>query len=1376
MAPPGHRLVPTLLRATLLVATLLCLPALPAAGRAASPLLASAQGSTEAAARWRIDRSDPARWVITVEPDAPRWIPVDEERGLYVVPGCPARDELLDYAVPSLRLPLTLPAEGEPRVRAIAEGQWPLPRGLEALAPLAEPLGDGEGWIDADATGFVQYRAPAWHGAERLLLLRVRPLWLDPQGRLSGAERLRIEIEFSASGGGGAGALPLEGARGAARAGRALRAAARPAEDFDTASSPWLRIEVDRRGVYRLTAQDLSGLGIEPSSVDPRELRLFCAAAGELPETTAFEALPAWMEPCALLVEDDGDGAWDEATEVLFVGNGPDGWRDDLDLPDIGEADRHYSHPSASRFTYWLCWGGDFSGEPLRMETLDADPGERALLEDGETRLHLERNLFYDSRQRTRGGAWPRFFQFSVSANSAEVGASITATLPDAVAEAGARLRVSLWGGSWGVNGLNNDHWARVRVDGQVFREDWWEGVARRDLAGTLPAAAASHLIAIYAPLRYDDEGEAIGDKIYFDWVEVDYRRRLQATGDSLAFFVAAEEAGAYGYRVRGLGATDDWLLLDAGDFRAPRRLVPRLTPAEGGWAAEFSVSPREAQTHLVLLRRGRTASPAKIDLRGWPAERLRERTAPVDYLIVTVPEMRAAAEALAAHRRSHFYGPAGDTAMAAEVAVVEMPDILDEFAWGQHDPVALRNFLDFARTAWNDPGPGQRLSHVLFLGDAHEDPRQYRGGLSRDLVPSYEFYDWVHQISQAWTPGFWGDDWFGFLDGPGDEGLDLTLGRLPAASATQAWTMVDKILAMESDAPLGDWKTDLIFAADDICQGNQSDNLNFAHMVQTELLTQLAVPPDARLTKLYLYEYGSECRYERKPEATQDLLEHIRAGTLVLNFIGHGSEIQLADERLLDNSSVTGLDNPGKPFLMITASCAVGRFTHGGTGLALQALRLPEGGAIAVISASSSASSAFNYTLNLYLLQQLFVDGSLQRGRALGPTFRAAKTLSGISNDLRYNLLGDPGARLSLPRRALALELADVPEVVADADTLIRGGAATLRGRVLDEQGLPLVGFEGTADIVVLDSDIHRSPVPSIPARDYELPGARIFSGSAAVAAGEFACPFFVPTALRTGARGAARIYAYARSASGDDDAAGARVELFIPETREPATSDTLGPEIELAWADPATQPRAGSRLAAALEDESGIYVAALAPARSVVLTIQDERERLLVAEDLAARVVFGADFRTAALEYSLPAGLPAGEPLTLALEASDNLGRRSRAETGFTLWEGDSVGVLLGLVYAMPNPVEEETRFFFEIGREADIEVSIYTVTGRKIVELDAERFTPARARETGLRWDGRDADGDRPANGVYFFRVVARDWAGRRAERIDRLALLR
>ncbi|MCK4413929.1 MAG: hypothetical protein KAY32_10310 [Candidatus Eisenbacteria sp.] len=1393
-----------ILRAGLVIVTIAaCLSA--GAAMAFPPAGAQPADPAAIAAPWRQVSATDERIVLRLDLPNPTWHGQGEAGGEYRAAGFPGRDPMGRGWAPTVGLPTALPPAGTYRVGVTLGDLVTLaqPAGaLRARPDLEEYMGsptrvvDDPGWRPVDELGFVQVRRPSWRRGVRVLPVRVFAVREGAAGTLvtAGAIEIRIDLVgvegWTPDGPAGGGALGRERAvrvvtnpEQAARWRRARPVARRaPVGDgFGTATSPWLRIAVRERGVYALDADQLRDAGVDPATVDLNQLRLFAGGQGALPADSLWSNLPAWMEPVALHVEDDGDGVWDEETRLCFLGSGPDGWRDDLGLDAPSADDRYFTHPYADHMHYWLCWGGGFSTDPVWMSTLSADPAGLPLRTSATARRHIEENVYYDRRVRQRGLDWPRFFAVSVRASSAGLGASLGAELPGLFPGAAARVSTALWGRTWGL-AATDDHYAVVLVNGDTLGTVRWENLDRQIISADGMAVSAENLVSLYVPQRLDAFGGPLSDGVYIDWVDVEHACLLEAVEDSIAFFVSAETAAGAAFRIAGLSRRDGWLLIDGSDWRRPVRLEPEIAAIAEGYAADFRVTPAGEWAHMVCLHRSRAAAPAEIARVDFADGLLRDRRTPVDVLIVAAEELLPAAEALAAHRRTSFPGEGGDFLRTALVDVVTVQQIFDEFSWGRSDPVALRNFFALAYEAYRDDPAMPRLSHLVLCGDAYFDPRGYLRGSRRELVPGMQLFTWDYQLRQIWEPAFYGDDWFGLLDGADDEALDLAIGRLPVNSLSQAWNLVNKIIDYETSAPLGTWRTRMLFAADDVCQGNEPDDLGFTHMTQTERLCEEATPRDAQLAKLFLYEYGAECRYDRKPEATQDLLAELGAGALLFNYVGHGSEVQIADERLLDQSSVPALDNAGRPFLMITASCAVGRFASGEEGLAVQALRLAGRGALAVVSASATAASGYNASLNRYFLEALFPGDGLAGSHGFGPALMAAKWINSTRNDLRYSLMGDPASSFAVPTHAIELRLTDVPGVAAGEDTLLRGGGATLEGEVVDANGQRLTSYTGRAEVLVRDSDIHRTPLPGASDRDYLLPGARIFSGEAEIEEGRFSLSFLVPTALRTGLRGPARAYAYARPTSSPGgilagDASGALPALFIPETRIPVIDDTLGPAIGLYWEDPSAAVTGGSVIWATLQDVSGIYVAALAPSRSVVLTIEDRDERILVAEDLAATVSFGTDFRQAVLRYAIPEGLPAGEALTLALEASDNVGRRGRATLAFSLGGGaDSLGALLGMVYNFPNPMERETRFLFELEREADVEVALYTVSGHKILDLEALGLTPARGREMGIPWDGRDQDGDRVANGLYFYRVVARDFSGRRGERIERLVVLR
>jgi flagellar hook assembly protein FlgD len=81
------------------------------------------------------------------------------------------------------------------------------------------------------------------------------------------------------------------------------------------------------------------------------------------------------------------------------------------------------------------------------------------------------------------------------------------------------------------------------------------------------------------------------------------------------------------------------------------------------------------------------------------------------------------------------------------------------------------------------------------------------------------------------------------------------------------------------------------------------------------------------------------------------------------------------------------------------------------------------------------------------------------------------------------------------------------------------------------------------------------------------------------------------------------------------------------------------------------------------------------------------------------------------------------------------------------------DVLRVESALVY--PNPVKAACRFTFMLSRQADVRVRVYSLAGRLVRDLG---FRPGDFGYNDIEWDGRDSDGNKPANGVYLFALTA------------------
>jgi len=238
------------------------------------------------------------------------------------------------------------------------------------------------------------------------------------------------------------------------------------------------------------------------------------------------------------------------------------------------------------------------------------------------------------------------------------------------------------------------------------------------------------------------------------------------------------------------------------------------------------------------------------------------------DFLIVTHGEFQGAAQSLAAHR----------AAQGLTVEVVDVEDVFDEFSHGAKDPAAIRDLVARATETWSRPP-----QWVLLVGDATFDPRNYLGFGNFDFVPTH--LEGLEYFKSAV------DDWFVDLGG---NGPSLALGRLPVRTLSQADTTVAKIIAYDS-AETGAWSERVRLIADEY-----DDRWDFEAMV-TELAA--TVPPDLGADQILVGQMGSGAAHDA-------IVDAFNSGSLVVDFVGHGSQTTWTQDALFDADDVAALTN----------------------------------------------------------------------------------------------------------------------------------------------------------------------------------------------------------------------------------------------------------------------------------------------------------------------------------------------------------------------------------------------------------------------------------------------------------------------------------
>lgn len=97
------------------------------------------------------------------------------------------------------------------------------------------------------------------------------------------------------------------------------------------------------------------------------------------------------------------------------------------------------------------------------------------------------------------------------------------------------------------------------------------------------------------------------------------------------------------------------------------------------------------------------------------------------------------------------------------------------------------------------------------------------------------------------------------------------------------------------------------------------------------------------------------------------------------------------------------------------------------------------------------------------------------------------------------------------------------------------------------------------------------------------------------------------------------------------------------------------------------------------------------------------------------------------------------------------------------------------LSNVLNYPNPFSTSTQFVYTLTGEAPpsyFAIEIMTISGRIVRTLTQDNLGPLRVgtHRTDFAWDGTDDYGDKLANGVYLYRIIAKDTLGKNFEQYD------
>ena len=1060
----------------------------------------------------------------------------------------------------------------------------------------------------------------------------------------------------------------------------------------------WVRIVVGEEGLFQVTGGDLEEAGVALREVDPDRLRLLYGGGRTLASEGNFA--PVEREERGAVVEDGGDGRFDRDDFILFYGEPASRWEQDALSGEFRYLNNLYTRDNV----FWLNVGGGARNREQAMRSGALREGEVERPESHRVRVHEEFEQFVLTQTYTVKSGYHWYWE-----NFRGNARYFSNLIRDGVDEP-VRVRFRFWE-------LFNKP-AR-RPWNPRFSVKWNDAVVGNlDFQSRGPRILELEFSGgVREGLNQLGLFHANAEPARLDWYELEFSRRFVAQRGELCF-LSPVTGGVSEFRLTGFPEGQPRIFeLSEGLVE----IVDCVYEAESG-VVIFQDEAGKIPRRYVVADPSGWKRPARLEM-DHPGRLLQMRQGG-DYLIITHGNFRAEAERLAAWRRqSSILGK------PLHAKVVDIQDIYDEFSGGMLDPTAIRNFLRHAFEHW-DPAP----LFVLFLGDGTYDYKNNSGISAGNWIPAYQDGDSTY------------DEWYVRVAGE-DVLPDMAIGRIPVQTAEEARVVVDKLIAYDRQLEAGPWQSRMLLVADDLSNPEEPGKPESKHLLFSEVLAREMAPVGLNLRKLYLAQFPLEGR--TKPRAREEFIRRFNEGALILTYLGHGNLDVLAHEQMFVVSRDLGeVANERRLPFFYTAASQVGVFDDPVRSSMPEALlKLPQGGVIGMISATRVGYSGSNFFLAHLFHKRLFNSG---RERVpVGLALMEAKQRVDVDpegpygrrNVQRYSLFGDPATCLAMPRYRVEIQIPDTLRALEEI---------SIGGKVLDEMGRLVDGFEGQAWVQAFDS----STQSRLDGLVYEQVGVALFRGFFTVSGGRFSARFRVPKDITyRGTNG--RVSAFVQG-DGYPSGFGSVAGLVLAGTAEGIAFDREGPEIRIGFEGREGFTSGGrippnAMLRAVIRDPSGVNVTG-ETGHEIELTV--DQESFKVTESFR---VFG-DYREGVLEYALPALVP-GEHV-IGLKAWDSFNNSTQVEVAARVSEAEEM-VLTDLLF-YPNPLgAEEGHFTFNSALPArSVLIQVFSLSGRLVDQLESD----AQRGFNQVAW----SPDPNLANGAYPYRIQLDTEEGREVAR--------
>lgn len=1141
-------------------------------------------------------------------------------------------------------------------------------------------------------------------------------------------------------------------------------------------SGTFYKIKVDKSGIFKITKQFLQQNGINASSINPKNFRIYGNGGLILPEDNRDGRFDALQED-AIQVIGEEDGVWNDSDYALFYAQGPNGYNLFDKNNGNGYKRQEYRQLDSSNnviniyedYSYYFI---NFDiGAGKRVQTIDT-----SLPPDLTTRYDDYQFINEEKFNLVKLG---RTWTGDAISNSKEV---LFTTRSPIKADDPIKFRTRVIGFNAQLAQITMSFNGKTSLV-TIGKDDIYSQVLQYD---TLYNQSGNSLKFNFTTNLSANPNGAF----YFDYAEVQYKEDLNFNNTQMNFrdYDIREGSGdLYGFSISNASGIDQ--VWDVSDVTNAKKVTNKNTQNsifDFGYIASSSVFNNE----FAAFKNSAAFDPSfvgKIDNQDLASLKN------VDYLIITQPSFFSQAQRLATyHQSTNGYN----------VQIVDVNKIYNEYSSGSKDITAIRDFITKLNT------PLGSLKYVFLLGDTSYDFKN-RVANNTDIIPSYQ-----SESSGDVKASYVTDDYFVMTKPQSVNNLsqlpDLPIGRLPADNIQEAKVMIDKTLAYYNalpgqSNPFGEWRMKLDFVADDDYEGTGPTKPDgtvvpgpFHYLVDYAINQNFSdtEKPEYNIRKLYLdaFQNVTSAGGPRYPQVNQAITNDV-GNSLYLFYFGHGGINGWAQERVLTSTEVQGFNNFTSvysrfPFVS-TITCEFTLWDDPNTySVGEQLIKHSTGGAANMITSSRAISVDYGRKFTPIFTKNLFTLASDEFNTIGNAHLNARREYynSGYGSSfdpLRVNFLGDPAMKMSRPKRLLKIDNIEKP----DPDKIRALDFIKITGHVVKSDGSTVDdAFNGRVAVNIFDKKIKKTtlnndqvdPKDAVMKYEFTEEPSAIVKASGKVEKGLYTVEFYVPKDINYEV-GNGRILAYAENFLDAKSTGTSAHDVFTNQVQKIGSinpngiNDSEAPGVNL-YMNNTNFANGGitdqnPMLLACLKDNMGINSTGAGIGHDITFVLDGDVINTTSINDYfssgdgnGCSFTDLKDYQKGSVTFPLKSLKPGEHQLVFKVWDINN--NSTSSTLNFVVKDETEKKLTVNRLLNWPNPFTNKTYVQFEHNCDdaLNVNVQIYTITGKIVRTLtstvSAEPFLQGfRTPRQAIEWDGKDDFGDTVAKGTYIFKIFAR-----------------